>query len=313
LLLASVYVLFQIRQTLSTFFIAIILMGALNPAVDRLEKHKIPRALAILLIYFLLLFFFAIIIVGIIPRFIEQSSALASSLPTLFEHTNVFGLTPQYISSQFQIFDNLPREAVKLVLSVFQNLLSVLVIFVITFYLLIEHKNLNRYSFFLFGQKSKQKALGIISLLEKRLGDWVRAQAFLMIIVGGLSYLGFAFLRLEYAVPLAILAGLLELVPNIGPTLATVPAVLAGLTVSPLTGLAALAWSFLVQQLENNLIVPKIMKKAVGINPLVTILCLIIGFKLGGVMGGVLAIPIYLTLEVIITGIYTQELQKKSL
>jgi len=313
ILLASVYILFEIRQILLTFFIGLIFMGALNPSVNKLEKYKIPRWLAILMIYVIVLSVLVVFMAGIVPPFVEQTNKLAKNLPKLFEQVTVFGFTPQYITSQFKVLDNLPREAVKLVLSLFQNLIGILIIFVVTFYLLIEHKNINRYSFFLFGKKSNQKVLRTISLLEKRLGSWVRAQFLLMIIVGTLSYIGFAFLRLEYAVPLAILAGLLELVPNIGPTFATVPAVLVGLTVSPLTALAALAWSFLVQQLENNLIVPKIMKKAVGINPLVTIFSLIIGFKLGGIMGGILAIPVYLTIEVVLTSIYTQEIGKKSL
>ncbi len=312
-LLASIYVLFEIRQILLTFFIGLIFMGALNPSVNKLEKHKIPRWLAILIIYIIVLSVLIVFVAGIVPPFIEQTNKLAKNLPQLFEQVTVFGFTPQYITSQFKVLDNLPREAVRIVLSLFQNLISILIIFVVTFYLLIEHKNINRYSFFLFGKKSNQKVLRTISLLEKRLGSWVRAQFLLMIIVGTLSYIGFAFLGLEYAVPLAILAGLLELVPNIGPTLATVPAVLVGLTVSPLTALAALAWSFFVQQLENNLIVPKIMKEAVGINPLVTIFSLIIGFKLGGIMGGILAIPVYLTIEVVLTGIYAQEIGKKSL
>lgn len=313
ILLASIYILFEIRQILLTFFIGLIFMGALNPSVNKLEKYKIPRWLAILIIYALVLSVLVIFIAGIVPPFIEQTNKLAKNLPELFKQVTVFGFTPQYLTSQFKVLDNLPREAVKIVLSLFQNLIGILIIFVVTFYLLIEHKNINRYSFFLFGKKSNQKVLHTISLLEKRLGNWVRAQFLLMIIVGTLSYIGFAFLRFEYAVPLAILAGLLELVPNIGPTIATVPAVLVGLTISPLTALAALAWSFLVQQLENNLIVPKIMKEAVGINPLVTIFSLIIGFKLGGIMGGILAIPVYLTIEVVLTSIYTQEIGKKSL
>ncbi len=285
-------------------------MGALNPLVTKIEKYKIPRWLAILMIYVVVLAIFVVSVVGITPPFVEQTTNLAKNLPQLFEQVTIFGATPQSLSEQFKILDNLPREAVKLVLSIFQNLLTIIIISVVTFYLLIEHKNLGKYSFFLFGKKSDQKVIKTISTLEKRLGDWVRAQFLLMLVVGLLSYIGFAFLGLEYAVPLAIVAGLLELIPNIGPAITTVLAVLVGLITSPLTALAALSWSFLVQQLENNFIVPKIMKEAVGINPLVTILSLVIGFNLGGVVGGILAIPVYLTIEVILTSIYTTELTR---
>jgi len=310
ILLISVYVLFQIRQILLIFFVGLILMGALNPLVTKIEKYKVPRWLAILIIYIVVFAIFIVSVVGITPPFVEQTNKLAKNLPHLFDQVTIFGATPQSLSEQFKILDNLPGQIVRLVLSVFQNLLTVLIISVITFYLLIEHKHLHKYSFFLFGKKSDQKVIQTIFALERRLGDWVRAQFLLMIIVGLLSYAGFAFLGLEYAVPLAIVAGLLELIPNIGPAITTVLAVLIGLTVSPLTALAALSWSFLVQQLENNFIVPKIMKETVGINPLVTIFSLVIGFNLGGVMGGILAIPIYLTIEVILTSIYTTKFTK---
>jgi predicted PurR-regulated permease PerM len=101
------------------------------------------------------------------------------------------------------------------------------------------------------------------------------------------------------ALPLAILAGLLEIVPTIGPVIAAVPAVLVGFTVSPVIGIAVASLYFLVQQLENHLIVPKIMQKAVGVNPLVTILSLGVGFQLGGPIGAILAVPILIVLLLI--------------
>jgi len=103
----------------------------------------------------------------------------------------------------------------------------------------------------------------------------------------------------NYALPLAIIAGLLEMVPNIGPTIASILAGLFGLTISPLIGLLAVLWGIIVQQLENNFIVPKIMKETVGINPLITILLIASGAKLGGIIGAVIAVPLYLTAETI--------------
>jgi len=107
-------------------------------------------------------------------------------------------------------------------------------------------------------------------------------------------------LGIPYALPIAVLSGLLEAVPNIGPTIAAIPAILMGLTVSPIVGLGALAMSILIQQLENNLIVPKIMQSATGTKPLVTILVLLIGYTLGGIAGAVLAMPVFLTIQTIV-------------
>jgi predicted PurR-regulated permease PerM len=121
-----------------------------------------------------------------------------------------------------------------------------------------------------------------------------------MTVVGLLNFIGFSLIGIKYALPLAVLAGLLEVVPNIGPTIAALPAFLIGISISNYTGVAALAVAFLVQQLENNLIVPVIMRHAVGLNPIITLIVLVIGGKIGGVLGLLLAIPAFLFVESIL-------------
>ncbi|MCL5090768.1 MAG: AI-2E family transporter, partial [Patescibacteria group bacterium] len=139
----------------------------------------------------------------------------------------------------------------------------------------------------------------VIDKIEVRLGSWVRSELLLMTFVGLLSYLGFRLIGLSFALPLAILAFLLEIVPNIGPTIAAFPAILVGLTSSTWQALAVAVWAFVVQQIENSILVPRIMKKVAGVNPLVTIISLAIGFKLAGVGGAILAVPTYIVLETV--------------
>ena len=121
-----------------------------------------------------------------------------------------------------------------------------------------------------------------------------------MTVVGLLTYVGLNLIGIRYALALAVLAGLLEAVPNLGPTLSSVPAILLGFATSPVMGFAAIALYFIVQQLENNIIVPVVMKKAVGLNPIITLLALLIGGKMGGVLGILLAIPITVFLETVL-------------
>jgi len=204
------------------------------------------------------------------------------------------------LSSQFKILENLPGGIAKTAISLVSNIISAFVIMFLTFYLLLEKKNFPKYSLEMFGENGKQKFITIIERLEVRLGSWVTAEFFLMTIIGILSYIGYLALGLKYAVPLAIFAGLLEAVPSIGPTVATVLAALVGFTVSPLIGVLTIAVGVVIQQLENNIIVPKIMKQKVGFNPLITILLIAAGAKLGGVVGAILALPIFLTLETVV-------------
>lgn len=293
----------QIKNILILIFVSFVLMEAVNPLVRQLEKLKIPRVFSILIVYILIITVISFAIAGIIPILIEQTAGLIDSLPQIIKSVKIFNENNIDLSSQFKILETIPSNIAKIAVSLASNIFSGLIIFVITFYLLLEKNNFSKYGDNLFGEKGKIKFLRIINNIESSLGHWVNAQFLLMLIIGLLSYVGYLVLGLKYAVPLAILAGLLEAVPNIGPIITTVIAGLFALTISPLTVLFTVIFGVLVQQLENNFIVPKIMRKTVGLNPLVTILLIITGSKLGGIIGALLAIPIFLTIQAIVKGL----------
>jgi len=299
LFLVFLWLLFQIRQIILALFVALILMAALNPLVNKLERLRLPRAAAALLTILFVVGGLGLTLGLTISPLIEQTAILVTKFPRDLPYFRVLGSDASLLVSQFVEVGKLPAELVKLTFSFLSNLVGILAIFVITFYLLLERKNLDQYLVILFGESEKAKAKMVIDKIELRLGSWVRGQAVLMIIVGLMDFVGLKLLGIEFALPVAILGGLLEIVPNIGPTVATIPAILAGLTVSLPHAAAAAGWYFLVQQTENSIIVPKVMQKAAGVYPLVTILSLAVGFKLGGVVGAILAVPVFLTLQVI--------------
>lgn len=298
--LIALALLWYMRSTLIIFFICFMFMEAINPAVSRLEKFKIPRLLGIILLYILLLTIISFAIAGVVPILIEQTTSLSKALPGLVQNTKIFGASAIDFSSQFKILETFPSSIASTVFSIFSNLVSSIVIMMITLYMLLERKNISKYTGRFFGDKWQNKSAKILEMLETRMGSWVNAMILLMIMIGILSYLGYMIIGLKYAVPLAIIAALLEIVPTIGPTIAIVLAGLVGLLVSPLTCLLAVIWGVVIQQLENNFIVPKLMKESIGLNPLVTIFLLIGGAQLGGVMGALLSVPFYLTVEVIV-------------
>ncbi len=292
--------LWQIRALVVLLFVSFVFMEALNPAVVRLEKFKIPRPLAILILYIIILAVVSFAIAGIVPILVEQTAGLVQTLPDTLSNIKIFGANAIDLSSQFKILENLPGGIAKTAISFVSNIISGFVVLFLTFYLLLEKKNFPKYGQNIFGKKGEEKMIAIIEKLEARLGSWVNAEFFLMTIIGLMSYVGYLILGLKYAVPLAIFAGLLEAVPSIGPTVATVLAALVGFTVSPLTGMLAIVVGIIIQQLENNIIVPRIMKQSVGFNPLVTILLIAAGAKLGGVIGAILALPLFLTIQTIV-------------
>lgn len=292
--------LWSVRDILILLFICFVFMEAINPTITRMEKVHIPRPLAIIIVYILVIGIFGVALAGMVPILVNETSELIRVLPGTLENFQFFGFTAVDLSSQFKILESIPGDIAKTIFSLFSNLFSGFVILVITFYLLLERRHLNKYSLQVSGSKGQAIIVKIFNQLEDRLGSWVNGQIVLMVIVGLLSYIGYLVIGLPYALPLALIAGLLEIVPNIGPIISTALAGLIGFTVSPLLAVLAIVWGIAIQQAENNFIVPKIMKETVGLNPVVTILTIATGAKLGGVGGALLAVPIFLTIETIV-------------
>jgi len=299
--------LFQIRQIILGLFIAVIVVSALNPSVRKLESLKFPRWLAILIIYLGGFLFLGLGLAGIIPPLVDQTSTLINQIPEFFRQFKIMGIDEKLIASQFAQLTAVPSNMIKFLIGVFSNIVQIVALAVFTFYLLLERKNLDHYLAVLVGEEKGKEIEKVLNKVENRMGGWIRGELLLMTIVGILNYIGFRIIGIEFALPLAILAFLFEIIPNIGPTIAAFPAIIIGLTVSPFYALAAAGWCFLVQQLENTIFVPRIMKKVAGVNPLVSILSLAVGFKLAGVGGAMLAIPTFLTLQVVLGEVFTSK------
>ena len=315
LFLLSLWLLYYLRSVLVTLFLGVILMAALSPLVDRLQKWRIPRFLGLILVYVVILAIISFAIGALIPPLIEQTQTLISRFPSYLESLQWMGINKELIYSQLsQMTEKLSiisGGVIKTFVSFFHNLVNIVVLMVISFYLVLERKNLDKYLLHFFGENAEKIGTRIVDKIEKRLGGWVRAELLLMLIIGLLSYIGLRLLGIDYALPLAILAGLLEIIPGIGPFISAIPAVLLGLLISPLMGLAVAALYFLIQQLENNLIVPQVMARECGLNPLITIIALISGFNLAGIVGAILAVPVVLLIETIFTEVAASDRFKK--
>jgi predicted PurR-regulated permease PerM len=307
--LLGLWFLFQIRQIILALFISIILMSALNPIVSRMERFKLPRWLSILSLYLLILGGVGLMIAIVIPAVISQTELFVSKIVPLVKNIGLTGLDidQSLITSQISQLGSVPANLLKVIVGVLSNIVGIFAILVITFYLLLERKNLNKYLLVLFGEGEEKKAENFVDNIEKRLGSWVRGEFILMVTIGIMTYVGLRILGIDVALPLAILAGLMEIVPNIGPIISAIPAVLASLAISPLMTVAVLALYFLIHQSENGLVTPKVMQKTIGVNPLVTILSLAIGAKIGGIAGAVLAVPVVLVIQVIASELFSSK------
>jgi len=297
LTLLSLWILFVVRDVIFLLMAAFVVMAGLRPFVDRIEKFKIPRSIAIVLTYVILASVIALIATLIIPPLVWQFQKMLEQLQEY-----ILPLLPFLESSTGNLTDQIPKlsqNVLKITTGVFSTVIGFFTFGIITFYMLVERRHFKTFLDNLIGRKVERKISVIIVAIERKLGAWVIGQLALAVIVGVITYIGLTLLGVEFALSLSIIAGIFEIVPIIGPIISAIPAVLVALTMSPMMALLVAGLFFVVQQLENNIFVPIVMRRAVGIPPIVTILALTIGGKLAGVAGIMLAVPLVVAMQVI--------------
>ncbi|RJR29275.1 AI-2E family transporter [Candidatus Microgenomates bacterium] len=300
-----IWLLFFIRDILLQVFVALLIMSILNPTVTKLHKRKVPRAVSVLIVYIAVLAVVVFAVAAILPPLVEQTSTFATNIPKYLAELSIPIFVVDEVTKELTSqLGKLPSQFLKIGVSVFSNIFNVLTVFILGLYLLLAREKFDQQLRSVMKKEHSETMARIIDQLEVKLGGWARGELVLMLLVGFATYLGLAILGVPYALPLALIAGLLEIVPNIGPFLAAIPAVLVGFGISPLTGVATAALGILVQQVENYLFVPKVMEKSVGVSPIITLLSLIIGFKLAGIPGALLSVPVTITFKVLLDELY---------
>jgi len=297
--------LYYIKDIILAFFVSLLIMVILNPTVTKLTRYKIPRVGSVILIYLLVFGFFGILFAALIPVVIAQTTSFINNLPKFLDNLPLFsGFGDQVINRFVSDIVSVPGELAKVTISVFSNLIGVFTVLVFSFYLTIARDELEDQIGFFFGAAKREKIGKILNLMERNLGGWARGEIILMLAIGTATFVGFTLIGLPYALPLAMLAGFLEIVPTVGPTIAAVPPLIIGFGVSPIMGIATVALAFLVQQTENYFLVPRVMQSSVGLNPIITLLALAIGFRIAGVVGAIIAIPVVVASKVILQDYY---------
>jgi predicted PurR-regulated permease PerM len=296
-----------IKDIVILFFVVLVIVAAFSSIIDRWSK-KMNRVLAITLLYVLLLMIGVILGLVIIPPVANQIRALAASLPTLTQKVfPFFGVWQDLVHLSAQSLGSLASQLQSLTVSVytttigfFGGIVVTFTIVVLSFYLLLEEYRIRKFIKEYLPLQNREALVDITQKIGRKMGDWLRGQVCLMVIIGVVDYIGLSIIGVPFALVLALWAAITEIIPYIGPILGAIPAVIIGFTVSPLVALIVLIFYILVQQLESNFLVPKIMQKAVGLSPVIIILALLIGGKLAGVLGVILAVPVVATIGVLV-------------
>lgn len=313
--LVGLILLYTIRLIVVVLFLALILSAAIRPLVLSIERDlRMSRALAAATVYLGLGLMVAVVAVAILPAVVVEIVALVANLPIYLDliatqlvlleafiarYEQVPGLTQQLARLPALVVGTAEQLAA-LPLGIFSLLAWLISIVFLAFYWLLERDAaLHRISRLLPGPR-RRRMQHLILRVEDRLGAYVRGELLVMGIIGLLTLAGLLVLGVRFALVLALLAALLEIIPIIGPILAAVPAVIIAFFQSPLLALAVIGLYTVIQQVEGNLIYPKVQERIVQVNAFFILLALLVGAELMGILGALIAVPALVALAVVL-------------
>ena len=294
----AVFVAYLMRETISILLLALIVSTALEPGVDRLEKMKIPRILGTIIIFLIGLTVMAFVVYAILPVTLLE-------LNSLFK--NLSGLADQFlgINSPIEISNIIDTDISSITnlllsggvpfLQVLGRLLGsvayVIAVLVLSFYLTVSRDGVEKFLKAILPEGAEARAIQLYRRTRKKIGRWFQAQLVLSLVIGTAVLVGLWVLGVEQNLVLAVIAAVFELVPVVGPIFAGALAVAVTAGESLRLGFYVLLLFLAIQQIENQLLVPLVMRKVVGINPVIILVALLGGAQVAGIIGMLVAIP----------------------
>lgn len=297
---AVIWVLFLIRDIVGALILAVVVASAVEPAIGWLRDRGVPRILGTILIYLVIAFILAIAVYFIFPVILEDFRQLLLSYPVLqksvfsgFAQTGILSkLSEDLLRPVLGYLQEIAGGFLNFAAAVFGGAFSFLLVVIFSFYMAAQEKGIENFLRLVSPLKYESYIIDLWERSQRKLGRWVRAQLLLGVLVGVMIFIGLTILAVERALFYAVFVGIFELIPVVGPILGAIPAVVAAFLISPLKGILVIALYTIVQQVESNVIVPVVMRRAIGLNPLVVVVALLIGAKLGGIFGIILSIPL---------------------
>lgn len=306
LLLGALYYLSDIVLILLT---SVVVAASVGPISKWIAGDKIPRAIAVLLVYLLFFVIFIGTVYFLVPPIFQELSSISSTLPTKINSiggvsssldplSSVTGGLAKSFTIQEMITElqtsvtNVTSGLFNVTRTLFDTSIGLILILVISFYLAVQENGVENFLRVIIPAKQEDYVIDLWHRSKNKIGKWLQGQIILSLIIGLLVYLGLTILRVKFALSLGILAALFEIIPFFGPILSAVPGVLVGFNESLPLGLMVLGLYIIIHQFENHLIYPLVIKKIIGVNPLVVIIALLVGTKLAGILGLILAVPL---------------------
>ncbi len=323
--LIALWTLNHVRGSLLMLYVCALFATGLTPLVRWIErqrflavgKRRVPRPLAILAIYATVIGTITAIGFAVIPQMVRQSQQFVKELPELIDRgqqqlTKWGVLSPE--TSFKELLQKSPiggGDAVTMVMSTVWGLVGgifgLVTILLLTFYMLVESQSIFDFFVRLFPRGRRSKVAEVSALVTLKVSAWLGGQVFLGFVIGATSAIGLGLMGVPYFFVLALISGVGEMIPMVGPLISAVPAILVAFTVSPGLALGVAVFFLIQQQVENAVLVPKLMGETVGLSAVTVISALIIGGELLGFVGALLAVPTAAIIQVLFEELYLAE------
>ncbi len=327
--IAGLYFLYRVRIIFIPFILAFFIAYLLNPMVEYVESRKVPRGLAILLVYMVVFAVGTSIMVFGVPYILEEFNRLGHVIPRLTSEikgiiTDIEGSYSRFrlpqgiraviderIKQGEDLLINMVRAAADSMVKLFSYLLGLIIAPFFAFYMLKDAEQIKNSFTLTIPRRYRSDVMAVLRDLDDIISGFFRGHVTISVIVGVMTGLGMYLAGVDFAFIIGLIAGIAELVPYLGPFITAVPAVSLALLVSKKTAFYAIIIILIVQQLENAVISPKILGKSLGLHPLVVIFALLAGGELYGFAGVLLAVPAAAALKVILRYIYLKLVDDK--
>lgn len=307
-----------LRDIIALVFVALFLAALMHPAVRWGAQRRIPKGVMVFLMYIILftvlVFIFALLIPMVLHQMGNLSQKIGSSIVMLSTHvqqfrdfSQQFGLADDVSFGIASLQNQITRTASGLfstLTGVFGGLIGLVVVLVMAFYMVVQEEEAAQAFRNLVPPRHQEFVMHILVSAQEKIRAWLRGQLFLSLTIGVLYYVALLVLGVEGAFVLALFAAFTEFIPYLGPMLGGLPVMIVAFSDSPVKALLAFVAVVVIQQFENHVLVPKVMQRTLGLNPLISIIAVLIGAKVYGIVGALLAIPLATILSVVLTEIY---------
>jgi len=321
LVVLGFWLLYRFYQVVFILFVAIVMGTVIRPVVSWLNRRGLPRAGGIILVFLLLLALLAGFLLLLFPLIVEQGGTIADAVPGHYQSLRLWmftssnsliirlgeflpaalpSLTPLVTQPTGQEVMDSAGQALGYVTVTARAFLIAIVTLALVFYWALDGPRTIQSLLLLISQDRRESISELVSAMEEKLGYYIAGQSVLCLVIGFMALLAYLLIGLPNALVLALLAGVLEAVPMVGPLLGAIPAALVAISIGPDKLIWVIVATVVIQQLENNLLVPRVMRKAVGVNPFVTLLAIFAFSSFFGIAGALMAIPMAAIIQLVL-------------